>query len=91
MARMRPTDVIWATLPLFVLVVAVRRWRRPRLLLALVAGLVAGAGEWIADALVHLVTAPGRAATVQRTTPPTVAGRAPRPSCTGSAYGRPVR
>lgn len=69
MARMRPTDVIWATLPLFVLVVAVRRWRRPRLLLALVAGLVAGAGEWIADALVHLVTAPGRAATVQRTTP----------------------
>ncbi|MFC7265201.1 hypothetical protein [Streptomyces lutosisoli] len=52
MAWMRPTDAIWATLPLLVLVVAVRRWRRPRLLLALVAGLVAGAGEWIVEAYV---------------------------------------
>src|SRR5690349_2077042 len=42
MAWMRPTDAVWATLPLLVLVVCVRRWRRPALLGALVGGLVAG-------------------------------------------------
>ncbi|MFD4567903.1 hypothetical protein ACFWOX_26540 [Streptomyces sp. NPDC058467] len=52
MAWMRPTDAVWATLPLLVLVVAARRWRRPRLLIALVAGLMAGAGEWVVEAYV---------------------------------------
>lgn len=52
MAWMRPTDAVYVTLPLLVLVVCVRRWRRPRLLVALVAGLVAGAGEWVIEAYV---------------------------------------
>ncbi|MFF3655129.1 hypothetical protein [Streptomyces olivochromogenes] len=52
MAWMRPTDAVYVTLPLFFLVVCVRRWRRPRLLVALVAGLVAGAGEWVVEAYV---------------------------------------
>ncbi|WP_405888946.1 hypothetical protein OG762_38380 [Streptomyces sp. NBC_01136] len=52
MAWMRPTDAVYVTLPLLVLVVSVRRWRRPRLLVALVAGLVAGAGEWVIEAYV---------------------------------------
>ncbi|MFF4346977.1 hypothetical protein [Streptomyces sp. NPDC001530] len=50
MALMRPTDAIWATLPLLVL--AVGRWRRPWPLVALVAGLAAGAGEWVVEAYV---------------------------------------
>lgn len=52
MAWMRPADAVWATLPLLVLVVAVRGWRRLRLLVALCAGLVAGAGEWVVEAYV---------------------------------------
>ncbi|NGO09352.1 hypothetical protein G5C60_17550 [Streptomyces sp. HC44] len=52
MALMRPTDAIWVTLPLLALLVCVRRWRRWRLLVALVAGLVAGAGEWVVEAYV---------------------------------------
>ncbi|MFF2368443.1 hypothetical protein ACFVU0_37815 [Streptomyces sp. NPDC058122] len=52
MAWMRPPDAIWVTLPLLVLVVAVPRWRRVRPLLALVAGLSAGAAEWIIEAYV---------------------------------------
>ncbi|MFF3577813.1 hypothetical protein [Streptomyces mirabilis] len=52
MAWMRPTDAVYVTLPLFFLVVCVRRWRSPRLLVALVAGLVAGAGEWVVEAFV---------------------------------------
>ncbi|GAX48580.1 hypothetical protein [Streptomyces olivochromogenes] len=52
MAWMRPTDAVYVTLPLFFLVVCVRRWRRPRLLVVLVAGLVAGAGEWVVEAYV---------------------------------------
>lgn len=52
MAWMRPTDAVYATLPLLFLVVCVRRWRRPRLLVALVTGLVAGAGEWVVEAYV---------------------------------------
>ncbi len=52
MAWMRPTDAVYVTLPLLFLVVCVRRWRRPRLLVALVAGLVAGAGEWVVEAYV---------------------------------------
>ncbi|MFJ2830750.1 hypothetical protein ACIPC1_24835 [Streptomyces sp. NPDC087263] len=52
MAWMRPTDAVWVTLPLLALVVCVRRWRRPRLLVALAAGLVAGAAEWVVEAYV---------------------------------------
>jgi hypothetical protein len=50
MAWMRPTDAVWVTLPLFALCFAVRRWRRPWLLAALVAGLAAGAAEWVIEA-----------------------------------------
>jgi hypothetical protein len=53
MALMRPTDAVWASLPLLVALVAVRRWRHGRLLLALVAGLVAGASEWVVEAYVN--------------------------------------
>ncbi|WP_411152841.1 hypothetical protein [Streptomyces sp. A30] len=52
MAGMRPTDAIWATVPLFALLLCVRRRRHPRLLIALVAGLAAGAAEWIVEAYV---------------------------------------
>jgi hypothetical protein len=38
------------SLPLLVALVVVRRWRYWRLLFALVAGLVAGAGEWVIEA-----------------------------------------
>ncbi|MET7684829.1 hypothetical protein [Streptomyces sp. NPDC005423] len=49
MAWMRPTDAVWATLPLLVLCVAVRQWRP---LAALLAGLAAGAAEWVIEAYV---------------------------------------
>ncbi|MDT0612630.1 hypothetical protein [Streptomyces lancefieldiae] len=47
MAWMRPTDAVWVTLPLLVLVL-VRRRRLP--LLALVGGLAAGGVEWVIEA-----------------------------------------
>ncbi|MET9731155.1 hypothetical protein ABZZ79_10965 [Streptomyces sp. NPDC006458] len=47
MALMRPADAVWATLPLLVLVLAVRHLR---LLAALLGGLVAGAAEWVIEA-----------------------------------------
>ncbi|MFI7502920.1 hypothetical protein ACIBVL_31475 [Streptomyces sp. NPDC049687] len=50
MAWMRPTDAVWATLPLFALLVGVRRWRRPAPLVALAGGLTAGAAEWVIEA-----------------------------------------
>ncbi|MFI6853987.1 hypothetical protein [Streptomyces sp. NPDC050416] len=49
MAWMRPTDAVWVTVPLLVLVLVRRHWR---LLLALVAGLAAGAVEWVIEAYV---------------------------------------
>jgi len=49
LAWMRPTDAVWATLPLLVLVVTVRRWR---LLVVLLAGLASGAAEWVIEAYV---------------------------------------
>ncbi|SEP69900.1 hypothetical protein SAMN04487983_1001304 [Streptomyces sp. yr375] len=52
MAWMRPTDAVWATLPLLALLLCVRRWRRPALLVALVGGLAAGAAEWVIEAYV---------------------------------------
>ncbi|MFK4144644.1 hypothetical protein [Streptomyces sp. NPDC004065] len=48
MAWMRPMDAVWAALPLLVL--AVRRWRRPGPLVALLAGLAAGSAEWVVEA-----------------------------------------
>ncbi|GHH80585.1 hypothetical protein [Streptomyces capitiformicae] len=53
MAWMRPTDTVWVTLPLFVLLVGVRRWWHPRLLLAMSAGLGTGAGAWVVEAYVQ--------------------------------------
>lgn len=53
MAWMRPTDALWVTLPLFVLLVGVRRWRHPRLLAAMVAGLGTGTGAWVVEAYVQ--------------------------------------
>lgn len=47
MAWMRPTDAVWVTLPLLVLVLARRHWL---LLLALVGGLAAGGVEWVIEA-----------------------------------------
>lgn len=49
MAWMRPTDAVWVTLPLLVLIVVVRRWR---LLAVLLAGLASGAMEWVIEAFV---------------------------------------
>ncbi|MBG0850630.1 hypothetical protein I2W78_01845 [Streptomyces spinoverrucosus] len=49
MALMRPTDAVWVTVPLLVLAVGARRWRA---LGALLAGLAAGAAEWIVEAYV---------------------------------------
>ncbi|MFJ9907213.1 hypothetical protein ACIRVK_30720 [Streptomyces sp. NPDC101152] len=47
MALMRPMDAVWVVGPLLLL--AARRWR---LALLLLAGLVAGAGEWVIEAYV---------------------------------------
>ena len=47
MAWMRPTDAVWVTLPLLVLAAAERRVRLAGVLLA---GLVAGAAEWVVEA-----------------------------------------
>ncbi|MFJ5029397.1 hypothetical protein ACIQB5_15005 [Streptomyces sp. NPDC088560] len=52
MALMRPTDAVWACVPLLAALVLVRRWRHWPLLVALVGGLVAGAGEWVVEAYV---------------------------------------
>ncbi|MER6416619.1 hypothetical protein ABT383_19290 [Streptomyces humidus] len=52
MAWMRPTDAVWAALPLLLLPVFLRRWRRPALSAALAAGLAAGAAEWVIEAYV---------------------------------------
>ncbi|HZE31085.1 MAG TPA: hypothetical protein VE198_06570 [Actinoallomurus sp.] len=52
-ALMRPGDAFWIALPLLLGVVLVRRWRRPALLFAVVAGLVLGVAEWIIEALVR--------------------------------------
>ncbi|MGX1273886.1 hypothetical protein [Streptomyces phaeoluteigriseus] len=47
MAWMRPTDAVWTTLPLLVLLVPARD---VRLALALLAGLASGGGQWIIEA-----------------------------------------
>lgn len=48
MAWMRPMDAVYVVLPLLALAV-----RRPRLLAVLVAGLLAGGGEWVIEAYVR--------------------------------------
>ncbi|MGW2488851.1 hypothetical protein ACWCV9_16795 [Streptomyces sp. NPDC001606] len=50
MALMRPTDAVWACLPLLAAPVVVRRWRHWKPPAALVGGLVAGAAEWVVEA-----------------------------------------
>ncbi|MGW2645760.1 hypothetical protein ACWC2T_12760 [Streptomyces sp. NPDC001393] len=47
MALMRPTDAVWAVLPLLAVGLARRHWRP---LAVLLAGLAAGAAEWVAEA-----------------------------------------
>ncbi|MEU5595335.1 hypothetical protein [Streptomyces sp. NPDC020298] len=49
MAWMRPTDAVWATLPLLALALWRRLWR---LLGVLLAGLAAGVAEWVIEAYV---------------------------------------
>ncbi|MEU1409825.1 hypothetical protein ABZ471_47910 [Streptomyces sp. NPDC005728] len=49
MAWMRPTDAVWAALPLLTLGLPRRHWRT---LLVLLAGLAAGAVEWVIEAYV---------------------------------------
>lgn len=49
-ALMRPSDAAWLVLPLLVAALAVRAWRSPVLVLVLVAGAVAGAGQWVVEA-----------------------------------------
>ncbi len=50
MAVMRPTDAVWVTLPLLLLLVCVPGRRRPRLLVALLVGLAGGAAPWVIEA-----------------------------------------
>ncbi|OLZ74842.1 hypothetical protein AV521_02675 [Streptomyces sp. IMTB 2501] len=50
MAWMRPTDAVWAVLPLLALGLARRHWRA---LAVLIAGLAAGAAEWVIEAYVR--------------------------------------
>jgi hypothetical protein len=52
MGWMRPTDAVWAVLPLLVLLAGVRRTRRPAPAAALLTGLAAGAAEWVIEAYV---------------------------------------
>ncbi|MFF7969960.1 hypothetical protein [Streptomyces sp. NPDC007905] len=49
MAWMRPVDAVWVTVPLLVLGLLRRPWRPP---LVLLAGLAAGAAEWVIEAYV---------------------------------------
>jgi hypothetical protein len=50
MAWMRPTDAVWVSLPLLLLLVGARRWWQPRLAAAMAAGLGTGAGAWVIEA-----------------------------------------
>ncbi|WP_411977766.1 hypothetical protein [Streptomyces phaeochromogenes] len=52
MAWMRPTDAVWVTLPLFAVLVGLPRWRRPRVVAALLVGLATGAAQWVVEAYV---------------------------------------
>ncbi|GAA3803820.1 hypothetical protein ACFS5L_41145 [Streptomyces phyllanthi] len=52
MALMRPTDAVWATLPLLGLLLCVPRRRHLGLLAALLAGLAAGTAPWVIEAYI---------------------------------------
>lgn len=52
-ALMRPGDAFWIFLPLPVAAVLLRRWRRPALIVALVAGPALGAAQWIVEAFLR--------------------------------------
>jgi hypothetical protein len=47
--QLRPPDGFWLALPLVVSAVAVRSWRRPALLGAVVAGPAAGGAQWVTE------------------------------------------
>ncbi|MEV8534817.1 hypothetical protein [Streptomyces sp. NPDC051211] len=49
-ALMRPPDALWLVLALAGSALVVRRWRRPALLVALAAGALLGAAEWLVEA-----------------------------------------
>jgi hypothetical protein len=52
-ALMRPGDAFWLWLPLPVAAVLVREWRRPTLILAVVAAPALGAAQWIVEAFLR--------------------------------------
>jgi hypothetical protein len=52
-ALVRPGDALYVAAALGAAVLAVRRWRRPSLLAAIVAGVAAGAAEWVIEAYVR--------------------------------------
>ncbi|MFI9240609.1 hypothetical protein [Streptomyces sp. NPDC053079] len=52
-ALMRPGDALALVLPLAAAALCVRAWRRPAVLLALVAGTVLGGAEWVIEAYVR--------------------------------------
>ncbi|QTZ92921.1 hypothetical protein [Streptomyces auratus] len=49
-ALMRPTDAVWLVVPLFAAALCVPTWRRPAVLVGLLAGLALGCAEWVAEA-----------------------------------------
>ncbi|MGP3980835.1 hypothetical protein [Streptomyces sp. KR80] len=51
-ALMRPADALWLALPLAVAALCVPAWRRPAVLIALLAGVVVGSAEWVVEAYV---------------------------------------
>lgn len=52
-ALIRPGDAIYLTAVLALAVLLVRRWRKPVLLAAIVAGFAAGAADWVAEAWIR--------------------------------------
>lgn len=52
-ALMRPGDAFWIWLPLPVAAVVVRQWRRPSLIVAVLAGPALGAAQWIIEAFLR--------------------------------------
>jgi hypothetical protein len=49
----RPTDALWVGLALIAAALLVRRWRQLSLLVAIVAGLAVGWGEWVGEAYAY--------------------------------------
>jgi hypothetical protein len=47
---MRPGDAVWLVLPLGIAALTVRAWRRPAVLLMLVAAVILGGAEWVIEA-----------------------------------------